>query len=74
MYHLRILFENRNEYRKIIVGSRESPEIFIKLIADNNARVQSCFITFSFSDAVKARRYYKQFYTYLRKEKGRKYL
>ncbi|GHV82689.1 hypothetical protein AGMMS50212_00290 [Spirochaetia bacterium] len=62
-------FENRDEYIKLITGSKESPEIFIKLIADNkNTIVKSCFITFSFSDSAEARRYYKQLYTYLRKE------
>ncbi|GHV93888.1 hypothetical protein AGMMS50293_02080 [Spirochaetia bacterium] len=61
-------FENGNEYIRLNTGSKESPEIFMKLIADNNAIVQSCFITFSFSDSVEARRYYKQLYTYLRKE------
>jgi hypothetical protein len=60
-------FENNNIYtKKIVVNNKD--EVFITVITSNNDKIKSCYITFSFSDFIKVRKYHKQLYAFLKKD------
>ncbi|GHV92420.1 hypothetical protein AGMMS50268_29230 [Spirochaetia bacterium] len=61
-------FENKNKYSKRI-GVNNKNEIFITVITGNDDKIQSCYISFSFSDFVEAKKYYTNCINYLEKEK-----
>ncbi|GHU70992.1 hypothetical protein FACS189450_06300 [Spirochaetia bacterium] len=60
-------FENKNKYTKRI--GIDNNEIFITVITGNDDKIQSCYISFSFSDFVEAKKYYTNCINYLKKEK-----
>jgi hypothetical protein len=54
-----------NVYSKNIKNEKEGSEIYVKLVADDNNVVQSCYITFTFLDFMDPVNYHKQLCKFL---------
>ncbi|QQO09929.1 hypothetical protein [Breznakiella homolactica] len=56
------------EYSRSIGNNYQNPADIIITLAVNDSKVESCYISFCFSDFDEARNYYKQIQSYLEKE------